>query len=42
LGDQSKISLLATMFHNFRLTATRHFFSRKAESQVWRSATWAR
>jgi hypothetical protein len=42
LGDQSKISLLATMFHNFRLTATRHFFSRKAESQAWRSATWAR
>ena len=33
-GDQSRISLLATMFRNLRLTASRHFFGRKAESQA--------
>src|SRR5215475_5490990 len=41
-GDQSRISLLATMSRNLRFTASRHLFGRKAETQAWRSASWAR
>jgi hypothetical protein len=41
-GDQSRISLLATMLRNLRLTASQHFFGRKAESQAWLSAACAR
>ena len=33
-GDQSKISLLATMFRKFTRMATRHRFGRKADSQA--------
>src|SRR6266436_6716965 len=41
-GDQSRISLLATMFRNLRFTARRHLFGRNADSQAWLSAAWAR
>src|SRR6266849_1259004 len=41
-GDQSKISLLATMFCNSPLLARRHRLGRKADSQAWLSASWAR
>src|SRR5579863_5066143 len=41
-GDQSRISLLATMFRNLRLQARRQLFGRNAETQAWRSASWAR
>jgi len=41
-GDQPKISLLATMLRNLRLTGRRHCFGRRAESQAWSSAAWAR
>src|SRR5215472_11910491 len=41
-GDQSRISLLATMFRNLRFLARRHLFGRRAESQAWSSASWAR
>ena len=34
-GDQSCISLLATIFCNFTWMARRHDFGRKANSQAW-------
>jgi hypothetical protein len=42
LHFQSRISLLATMSRNLRFRASRHLFGRKAESQAWSSASWAR
>ena len=41
-GDQSRISLLATIFRNFTWMARRHGFGRKADTQAWRSASLAR
>ena len=41
-GDQSNISLLATMLCNFRFTARRQIFGRDTDSQAWLSASWAR
>lgn len=37
-GDQSSISLLATMFRNFRLLESRQRLGRKADCQASRSA----
>jgi hypothetical protein len=34
-GDQSRISLLATMSRNLWLAPSRHLFGRKAEVQAW-------
>src|SRR4029077_8632570 len=41
-GDQSRIRLLATMSRNLSWRASRQLFGRKAESQAWSSASWAR
>src|ERR1700724_3165561 len=41
-GDQSRISLLATMFRNFTWIARRHRLGRNADSQAWESASLAR
>src|SRR5208282_5283488 len=41
-GDQSRISLLATSFRNFTWTARRQRLGRRADSQAWWSASWAR
>jgi hypothetical protein len=37
-GDQSSISLLATMSCNFRLMENRQHLGRKADRQAWLSA----
>ena len=34
-GDQSRISLLATILCNFTCMARRHALGRKADSQAW-------
>src|SRR5215510_3519354 len=39
-GDQSSISLLATMFRNFRLIERRQRLGRKADCQLRRRLDW--
>lgn len=41
-GDQSRISLLATTFRSFTCLARRQRLGRRADSQAWWSASWAR
>src|SRR5258707_15712252 len=41
-GDQSRISLLATIVRSFPWVARRHVLGRKADSQAWESASLAR
>jgi hypothetical protein len=38
-GDQSRISLLATICRTLGCMARRHFLGRRAESQAWPSAS---
>ncbi len=41
-GDQSRLSLLATIVRNFPWLARRHVLGRRADSQAWESASLAR
>src|SRR5664279_5036175 len=41
-GDQSRISLLATIVRSFTRVARQHTLGRRADSQAWESASLAR